>query len=98
MDYRYRTTTIDTIDTGDDSILNGAWLAGSCRGVRLGLYVLAHDGELSGYELADFTAWNVNQDFEAAGIDPNSKRAASLLKSWISAVKAIWPKIVADRS
>ena len=96
MKYTYRTTTIDLLDTGDESILEGAWLAGECRGVRLGLYVTAQNGKWSGYTLDDHIAWNIDNDFRAAGINPKSKRAESIKKSWINAAKSLWPKIVKD--
>ena len=97
MKYTYRTTTVDLVDTGDDSILDGAWLAGECRGVRLGIYINANDGLWTGYRLSDHIAWTIDDDLKAAGIKPDSKRATELLKSWVAATKALWPKIVRDQ-
>jgi len=95
--YAYRTTKIDVVDQGDGSILDGAWIAGECRGVRLGLYVVARQGEWRGYKLTDHIVWRIEHDFQRAGIDPASKRADSLLKSWVTAVRAVWPRIVEER-
>jgi len=90
MEYTYRTTKIDTVDLGDGT--GGAWLAGECRGVRLGIYVDAQ-GELS---FNDHIDWCIENDFEAAGINPESKKAEAIRMSWVRAVKVLWPKIAKE--
>lgn len=90
--YRYRTTVVDTVDFGDGTSA-GAWLAGECRGVRLGVYVDG-DGELS---FTDHMGWRIENDFETAGIDPASKKAESIMASWVCAVKFLWQKIMKER-
>jgi len=92
MKYTYRNTTIDTIDLGDGTVETGAWLAGECRGVRIGAYVDG-DGEIS---FSDHMGWRIENDFETAGIDPTSKKAESITASWVRAVEALWPKIAKD--
>lgn len=56
------------------------WVTGVVDGIRLGAWI-EPDGKIL---LDDHQSWSIDQDFEYAGIDPDSPRAAGITNIWRS--------------